>query len=67
MTAKHWIVGDASLAVAAVFAADCGDDDEELVRLTGEEAETLAPKAGAASSMAWLERATHAACAKAAG
>jgi len=53
MTAKHWIVGNAGLAVAAVLAAGCGDD-EEPVRLTGEEAEALALEVGAASSMAWL-------------
>ena len=54
MTAKHWIVGNASLAVAAVLAAGCGDDDE-LVKLTGEAAEALALKVGAVSSMVWLE------------
>ena len=55
MTAKRWFVGNASLAVAAVLAAGCGDD-EELVELTGEEAEALALEVGAVSSMAWLEK-----------
>ena len=55
MTAKHWIVGSSSLAVAAVLAAGCGDDDE-LVELTGEEAEALALRVGAVSSIAWFEQ-----------
>ena len=37
MTARRWIVGNAIPAVVAVLAAGCGDD-EELHRLTGEEA-----------------------------
>ncbi|MDE2763605.1 MAG: hypothetical protein OXQ94_19060 [Gemmatimonadota bacterium] len=55
MTTKHRIVGYAGLAVAAVLAAGCGDD-EKLVGLTGEEAEALALRVGAASSMAWFEK-----------
>lgn len=55
MTAKHWIVGSASLAAAAVLVVGCGDD-KELVELTGAEAEALALKVGAVSSMAWLEK-----------
>lgn len=53
MIAKHWILGNASLAVAAVLAAGCGDD-EELGKLTREETETLALKVGAVSSMTWF-------------
>ena len=53
MTAKHRIAGSVGLAVAALLAVGCGDD-EELVGLTGEEAQALALKVGAVSSMAWM-------------
>ena len=56
MTAKRWMVGNAALAVAAaVLAAGCGDA-QEPVKLVREEAEALALKVGAVSSMAWLEK-----------
>ena len=55
MTAKHLIVGGAGLAAASVLAVGCGDD-EEPGKLTREEAEALALRVGAVSSMAWLEK-----------
>lgn len=58
MTAKHRIFGNAGLAVAAVLAAGCGDDDEPA-GLTGEEAGALALKVGAVSSLAWFEKRGH--------
>ena len=53
MTAKHWIAGNAGLAVAALLAASCGDG---LGQLTPEETEALALKVGAVSSMDWFGR-----------
>lgn len=50
MTAKHWIVGRPSLAVAAVLGAGCDSTSP-----TGEEAEALALRVGAASMMARFE------------
>ena len=55
MIAKRWVVGNSVLVVAAaVLAAGCGD--EELVELTGKEADVLALQVGAVSSMAWFEK-----------